>query len=185
RTERGPCRNDEGPVAQPEIGGFSRHRPIGRERIFEASAHQPATGAVVAVAEAKVTAAERYACREIADGEVVAADPTAADLAVEQQVINGPAEASSHCRNPAIVIGDHNIPNARNNDPCAVVVIGGPVEVPFAADDKLADLVIAADLPTADEYAVVAVVKVRQENRVRPAVVAPGTANVAADVEPR
>jgi hypothetical protein len=48
----------------------------------------------------------------------------------------------------------------------------------------LADLVITADLPAADESAVVVVVvEVRQEDRVRPAVVAPGTANVAANVE--
>ena len=99
-------------------------------------------------------------------------------------MINGPAEAGSYRRDPAIVVGDDNVPDARNKDPIVVIVVGGPIEVPFAADDELADLVIAANLPTADEYAVVAVVEVRQENSIRPAIVGPGTANVGADVEP-
>jgi hypothetical protein len=182
--ERGPGRNEERPVAQSEIVVFELHRPIVRERIFEASAHQPAAGAVVAAREAKGTAVERHARRGVGDGEVVAADPAAASLAVEQPVINGPAEAGSYRCDPAIVVGDDNVPNARNKDSIVVIVVGRPVEVPFAADDELADLIIAADLPAADEYAVVAVVEVRQEDAVRPAVVGPGTANVGADVEP-
>ena len=95
-------------------------------------------------------------------------------------MIGGKAEAGSHRRDPVIVVGDHNGSNGRNGDPCAAVVVGGPVKVPFAADDEAADLVICADLPAADEYAVVAV-EVRQ--RVRPVVVGPSTANIGADVK--
>src|SRR6201999_2039787 len=84
---------------------------------------------------------------------------------------------------PAIVVGADNVPNARNKD-SRVVVGGGQVEIKFAADDEVAALVIGADLPAADEYAGVVVVEVRQEERVREAVVGPGTANVGADVEP-
>src|SRR5271163_3936702 len=40
--ERGGGRNDEGPVAQTEIIVFQPHHPIVRERIFVASAYQPA-----------------------------------------------------------------------------------------------------------------------------------------------
>jgi hypothetical protein len=181
--ERGPGRNDESPVAQSEIVVFELHRPIVRERIFEASAYQPTAGAVAAVGETERTAGERHACRGVGDGEVVVADPAAADLAVEQPVVDRPAEAGSQCRDPAIVVGDHNVPNARNEDTSAIVVVGDPVEVPFAADDELADLVIAADLPAADECAVMIVVEVRQEERVRPAIVGPGTADVGADIE--
>ena len=36
--ERGPGRNDEGPVAQPEIVVFQLHRPIVREGVLEARA---------------------------------------------------------------------------------------------------------------------------------------------------
>jgi len=61
-------------------------------------------------------------------------------------------------------------------------VVGGPVEVPFAADDELADLVIAADLAAADEHSVTGVVEVRQEH-VMEAVMGPSAANVGADVE--
>jgi len=65
-----------------------------------------------------------------------------------------------------------------------VIVVAGPVAIPFAADDEVADLVIATDLPAADEYAVIiVVVEVRPKERVRPAVVGPSTANVAANVE--
>ena len=46
--ERGRGRNEESPAAQTEIVVFELHRPIVRERIFEASAYQPAEGAVVA-----------------------------------------------------------------------------------------------------------------------------------------
>ena len=98
-------------------------------------------------------------------------------------MINGPAEAGSHRRDPSIVGGNRDVPHARNEDASAIVVIGGPVEVPLAADDELADLVIAADLPAANKYAVVSVIEVRHEERVVPAVVGPGTANVAADIE--
>jgi hypothetical protein len=103
------------------------------------------------------------------------------------RLIDGPAKTGSHCRDPAVVVvGDDN-GSARSNDSDVVVVIiifAAPVAVPFATDDELADLVIAADLATADEYAViVVVVEVRPEERVRPAVVGPSTANVAANVE--
>src|SRR5262249_42955707 len=98
----------------------------------------------------------------------------------DQKVIDGPAEAGSNRCDPAsVAVGDHNV--ARNGGPA--VDVAGPVEVPFAADDELADLIIAADLTAADEYAVADGVGGRQEARVRPAAAGPGTANVSADVE--
>jgi hypothetical protein len=69
-----------------------------------------------------------------------------------------------------IIAGDRDIPNAWNEDTSAVVVVTSPVEVPFAADDEVADLVIAADLAAADESAVVAVVEIVEEERVGPIV---------------
>src|SRR6516162_9997357 len=154
------------------------------ERAFGASSDQPAAAAVVAVGEVgEGPAADRHPRREVGDGQVVVADPAAAGLAVYQPLIDGIAEAGRHGRDIAIVAADLHGSNVRNENPRAVVA-AGPVKVPFAADDELADLVIAADLPAADERAVVAVVEVGHENRVRPAVVAPGTANVGADVEP-
>src|SRR5215472_8950852 len=58
--ERGRGRNDESPVAQPEIIVLELHRPIVRKRIFAANADQPAAVVVVA-AVCEVTAGERYA----------------------------------------------------------------------------------------------------------------------------
>jgi len=182
--DQGRGRYDEGPVAQPEIVVFQLHRPIVREGVFEARAEQPAAGIVAAVGEcAEAAAGERHARVEVGDCQAVVADPATAGLAVEQPVIDGDAEAGSQCRDPAIVVGDHN-GSGRSDDPVAVVVVAGPVEVPLAADDEVVDLVIDADLSAADECAVVAaVVEVRQQDRVRPGVAGPGTANVAADVE--
>ena len=102
--ERGGGRNDEGPVAQPEIIVFQPHRPILRERPFVPSAEQPAD--VVAAIGGEVTAGERHTCRDVGDGPVVIADPAAAGLAVEQPVIDGIAEAGSNCRDPVIDAGD-------------------------------------------------------------------------------
>src|SRR5262249_38666355 len=147
-----------------------------------ASADQPAPGAVVAIGEiGQGSAAQRHACRQVGDAQAVVAHPAAADLAVEQQLIDGIAEAGSHGRDPAIVVVDQNGPNARNDDPCAVM-IAGPVEAPSAANDEVANLVIAADLTAADEYAT-AIVEVRQEDGVRPIIVRPGAAKIDADVE--
>src|SRR5262249_52156373 len=54
------------------------HRPIGRERPFDARAYQPAAVGV------GVGAGDRCARHRIGDGEVVAADPPAAGLAIKQ-----------------------------------------------------------------------------------------------------
>src|SRR6516225_4314855 len=181
--ERGRGRNEQSPVSQPEIVVFELHRPIVRERIFDANACQPAVGVVAAVGEGgEGTAGERHARRKVGDGQVVVADPACATLTVHQPAIDGEAEAGSHCRDPAIVAGDRSESNARNGDRDVVVIVGAPVAVPFAADDELADLVIDADLPAADEYASV-IVEVRVEKRFGPLIVGPGTANVSADVE--
>ena len=163
--ERGLGRNHESSVAQAEIVVLEFHRPIVPERIFEASAHQPAAGVVAAVGEGgECTAGERHARREVGDGQVVVAEPAAAGLAVQQPVIDGPAEAGSHCRDPAIVVVDHDGSGRNDNTDVVVVIVACPVEVPFSADDELADLVIAADLSAADESAVVVVVvEIRQE----------------------
>src|SRR6516162_3930699 len=154
------------------------------ERAFGASSDQPAAAAVVAVGEVgEGPAADRHPRREVGDGQVVVADPAAAGLAVHQPLIDGIAEAGRHCRDIATVAGDLNDSNARNENSRAVVA-AGPVKVPFAADDEVADLVVAADLSAADEYAVVAVVaEVRQKERLCPVVVGPGAANISAEIE--
>jgi hypothetical protein len=128
---------------------------MGRKRPFGASADQPAARAVVvAIGEVgQGRAAERHARRKVADAQAVVADPAAAGLAVEKQSIDGIAEAGGHSRDPAIIVGDRNGPNARNDDAIAGVA-ADPVGVPFAADDEIADLVIAADLAAGQECAV-------------------------------
>ena len=182
--ERGRGRNGESPVAQPEIVVLELQRQMRRKRPFGASADQPAAGGVAAVGEVgEGPAGDRRARRQVGDGQVVVVDPAAAGLAVHQPLIDGIAEAGRHCRDQATVVADLNGSNARNENPKAVVA-AGPVKVPFAADDEVADLVIAADLPAAQECAVAAVVvEVRQEARFRPVVVGPGAADVGADVE--
>ena len=182
--QRGRDRNGESPVAQPEIVVLELQRPMRRERPFKASADQPAASdVVVAIAEAgQGRAAEIHAGRKVRDAQAVVADPAAAGLAVEQQFIEGIAEAGGQGRDPAIVVGDRNGANVWNDHPIAGVG-AGPVGVPFATDDEVADLVIGADLPAGQEGGVVAVVEVGQEDGVRPIVLGPGAANIDADVE--
>ena len=114
--ERGRDRNGESSVAQPEIVLLELQRPMGRERPFGAGADQPAASAVVvAIGEVgQGRAAERHARRKVVDAQAAVADPAAAGLAVEQQSIDGIAEAGGHSRDPAIIVGDRNGPNARN-----------------------------------------------------------------------
>src|SRR5690348_14786534 len=68
--ERGPGRNSKCPIVQPKIIILDLRRPIGQEGPLDARAHQPAAVGVV------VGGGDRCA-----DGEVVAADPTATGLA--------------------------------------------------------------------------------------------------------
>jgi len=183
--QRGRDRNGESPVTQPEIVVLELQRPMRREGPFKASAEQPAaSGGVVAIGEAgQGRAAERHAGRKVADAQAVVADPAAAGLAVEQQLIEGIAEAGGQRRDPAIVVGDRNGPNVWNDHPIAGVG-AGPVGVPFATDDEVADLVIGADLPAGQEGGVVvAVVEVGQEDAVRPITLGKGAAKIDADVE--
>ena len=143
--KRGRGRNGESPVAQPEIVVLELQRPMRRERPFGASADQPAAGVVAAVGEVgEGPAGDRYARREVGDGQVVVADPAAASLAVHQPLIDGIAEAGRHCRDPATVVADLNGSNARNENPRAVVA-AGPAKVPFAADDEVAHRARHAD----------------------------------------
>src|SRR5262249_50434375 len=54
------------------------------------------------------------------------ANDTYASWCINRRVdgVDGIAEAGSHCRNPAIVVGNHEGSNARNNDPVNVVKAG-------------------------------------------------------------
>src|SRR6516162_9796514 len=173
--------NAKTPVAQSDVIVLHLHRPIRHEHPFDASAHQPA--AIVVAAAVEVAAGDGHPRSEIGDGHVVVADPAGADLAVEQQVIEGCiAKAGSQCRDNVIVAGDDKTTACRSGDRGTTAAVGSPVEVPFAADDEPADLVIKAELPAADEDPAV-VIEVRQEQRVGPVVSGPGTANVGANVE--
>jgi len=99
--ERSRDRNGERSVAQPAIVILELQRPMGRKHPFGARADQPAASGVVAVSEVgQGRAAERHVRRKVGDAQAVAADPAAAGLAVEQQLIDGIAKARSHGRDP-------------------------------------------------------------------------------------
>src|SRR5215471_14763775 len=73
-----PSRNNKCPIIQPKIIILELRRPIGREGPLDTRAHQPAAVGVV------VGGGDRCAGRQIVDGEVVVADPTAASLAIKE-----------------------------------------------------------------------------------------------------
>src|SRR6516225_12379221 len=63
-------------------------------------------------------------------------------------------------------------------------MIGDPIEITLDANDKIAHLVVEPGLAAADESAVVrAVVPGEAEKRIAPAILCPGAADVAAEVE--
>ena len=71
------------------------------------------------------------------------ADPTTAGLPVEQHAVIGQAEPSRYGRNPPVVGGHLDRSDARNNNAYScVVVVRGPVKVPFHADHEVAELVV-------------------------------------------
>jgi hypothetical protein len=63
-----------------------------------------------------------------------------------------PRKLSTQCRDKVIAAGDDNGGTSWSGDRGAVAAVGGPVDVPFGADDEPADLVIEADLPATDEH---------------------------------
>src|SRR6516162_5540315 len=97
RNSGDPSRNDKCPIIQPKIIILDLRRPIGRESPLDARAYQPAAISVV------VGGGDRCTSRQIGDGEVVAADPTAAGLAIKEPVAIGHTEPGSQGRDPSIV----------------------------------------------------------------------------------
>jgi hypothetical protein len=159
-------------------------RPIVRESPLDAPAHQPAAVGVVVVVV--VGAADRCAGRDVGDGEAVAANPAAASLAVDEPSVKCHAKPTSHRRDPSIIGRLLESSNARNNNPSTrIIVVRSPVEVPFHAENVVAELVVEPDLAAADEYAVVAsVVEVNAEEAVGHVTVGPCASQVTADIKP-
>src|SRR5437764_916884 len=75
-------------VAEPDVIVLALQRPVVVDRILDTGTEQPAADGTA------VAAADRGTSRNIGHGEaVVVANPAAASLAIEQPVIDGPAES--------------------------------------------------------------------------------------------
>src|SRR6516165_9589136 len=101
-----PSRNNKCPIIQPKIIILDLRRPIGRESPLDARAYQPTVGVVVG-------GGDRCAGRQIVDGEVVVADPTAAGLAIKEPVAirhAEPARAQQPAMNSSSVWDETTVP---------------------------------------------------------------------------
>src|SRR5262249_30964027 len=174
-----PSRNDKCPIIQPKIIILDLRRPIGRESPLDARTHQPTAVGVV------VGGGDRCAGRQIVDGEVVVADPTAAGLAIKEPGAIRHAEPRSQGRDPSIV-GSHLDSSERRNKYGTSVIVGrSPVDVPFQSENEVADLPVEPELASSDEYAVVvSIAKVQAREGVAQVIVAPSSPNVAAKIKP-
>src|SRR5262249_19436564 len=145
-----PSRNNKGPIIQPKIIILDLCRPIGRESPLDARAHQPAAAVGVVVG-----GGDRCAGRQIVDGEVVVADPTAAGLAIKEPVAIRHPQPRSQGRDPSIVGSHLDSSDRRNKYGTSVIVVRSPVDVPFNSENEVADLPVEPELTSSDEYAVV------------------------------
>src|SRR5262249_43284445 len=165
-----PSRNNKCPIIQPKIIILDLRRPIGCESPLNARAHQPAAVGVV------VGGGDRCASRQIVDGEVVVADPTAAGLAIKEPVAIRHAEPRSQGRDPSIVGSHLDSSKRRNKYGTSVIVVRSPVDVPFKSENEVADLPVEPELASSDEYAVViSVAKVQAREGVAQVIVAPSS----------
>src|SRR5215471_19212856 len=143
-----PSRNNKCPIIQPKIIILDLRRPIGRESPLDARAYQPAAVGVIG-------GGDRCAGRQIVDGEVVVADPTAAGLAIKEPVAIRHAEPRSQGRDPSIVGSHLDSSKRRNKCGTSIIVVRSPVDVPFKSENEVADLPVEPELASSDEYAVV------------------------------
>src|SRR5262249_17558090 len=91
---------------------------------------------------------------------------------------------SGYGRDPGTAGARYNRPNARDDEADAVIVIArNPVDVPFDAEDEVADLVIEADLASPNEPAVAAVGERQSTSDVGHVTMPPGSSDVGTDVE--
>jgi len=111
---------------------------------------------------------------QIGDSKVVAADPTAAGLAIEEPGAIRPAKPRSQGRDPSIVRGHLDGSDPRNEYGTGVVVICSPIEVGFNSQNGVADLPVVPELASPDEYAVaISVVEVHAEEGVAHVTISP------------
>ena len=134
---------------------------------------------------APTRAGDRCARHRIGDGEVVAADPTAAGLGIKQPSVVCDAEPASQGRDPPVV-GSHldRSKGWANNSRTRTVGGCNPIDVRFNAKDEIAELIVESELASCDECAlVVYIVEAQAEESVGQITLAPGSAEVGADVE--
>jgi hypothetical protein len=174
--ERG--RNRERGAIQPNIIVFNPRRPIiGESPLNAATSRPPSIGVVVCERH-------RGAGRHVRQGEIVAADPCAAALAIDQRSINRVAQSTRQRGEPAAVIAARN-GLAKSGDRGGVVVVGKPIKVAFDTGNEVAaELVVDTYLAAADECGVVIGAPIHAEQAVGHVAVGPPNAKVATEIEP-
>src|SRR5258708_5619159 len=121
----------------------------------------------------------------IGDGEVVEAGPTAAGFAIKQPSVVRDAEPASQGRDPPVV-GSHldRSKGWANNSRTRTVGGCNPIDVRFNAKNEIAELIVESELASSDECAlVVYIAEAQAEESVGQITLAPGSAEVGADVE--
>src|SRR5436190_8449970 len=145
---------------------------------LDACAHQPtAVGIIVGDAEGRTG-------RQMCDGKILVADPTATSLTVKEPIAIRQAKAGSHGCDPSIVGTHLDWAEGRDEHGANVVIISNPIEVGLNSENSVADLPVVPNLASPDEYTViVSVVDVGTKEGIGHVTVSPGPANVAAKVK--
>src|SRR6516162_8102376 len=133
-----------------------------------------------------LVAGDRCARHRIGDGEVVAADPPAAGLAINQPGVIRDADSGSQGRDPPVVGSQQDRSNAwANNSVGRSIGVCNPVEVPFNTENEISELIVVSELASSDECSVVvyAVAQAQAEETVGHVTSAPGSTDVGAEVE--
>src|SRR6185436_6402937 len=121
--------------------------PISRYRPFDARSNHPAT--------IPIGRTNRGTGVQVRNGGMIV-DPCPAGLAIkEHAVIKHHAEPSGQRRNPACVCRSLERSDTRNKTAIPGRVERCPVEVPFGAENNVAELVVDAELSAANESAAV------------------------------
>src|SRR4051794_28998903 len=139
---RGSGRERNGPVAEVHVVIFELRRPCRSEGIFDARASRPADARVSHFDGAR---------QRVAVGREVIIGPRDTALAVNEPAIERDAEAAGQGRDPVDVRVERVADRCSDDRSSARSALdAGPGEVAFRTEDELTDLVIEADLSTAE-----------------------------------
>src|SRR5579871_3157181 len=119
---------DNGVITESDVVPFDPRGPAGSEAILDADTEQPPASGI--------GRADGEAVREI-DQRFGLMHPAAAGLAVEQPVVDRPAEARRERRDPIDALSGCKGSAVKTDEPLGIRIDADSIEHPFDADDKL------------------------------------------------